>query len=571
MLRSVLFLVSFLFLTQVSAKAPFGLSVEEALSWKPESELAEPANVSRVKLAERFTHRASQLDPTRNPDVKVLIAPDGMDNFGNYIAEQEQFNLYNFTHWAQIDVLNWFAGTADQNINIPARPWVEAAHKNGVKVIGSVYLAVAQWGGSADTAQAFLVRDGEGRFPMAHKLVEIAEHYGFDGWLINQETDLSAVKDDDNALVKGVKDYNRAAFLGKEMLAFMTYLNHLAPEGMEIHWYDAQLTDGTVRWQNQLNDSNAPFLGHKYAPVSDAIFINYWWNESMVKASSAYANGLRRSQYDVYTGVDLWPQRNAQRAFSENRWLDDIFSDEQSQGLTSIALFANNFNFNFAGDDKQAAFSTFNSDPLDYQRFYETETRFFSGDNLNILDTSATGWKGLSHYIPARSVLSKMPFETHFNTGHGFRKMHKGQVVSEQPWHDMSQQDLLPSWQFAVFGVADVQVMFDFNSAYSGGNSLIVSGSTQKEAVTIPLYKTQLSFDKATLSVAMKGRAEGALALTFTDGSVSRFDLNADTTSWQEHRFNVTPVQGAKLERISLELEPEQQTLNLNIGRLSLE
>src|SRR5690606_25087433 len=138
----------------------------------------------------------------------------------------------------------------------PARPWVETAHKNGVKVIGSVFLGVAQWGGSADTAEALLEQDAQGRFVVADRLIEIASFYGFDGWLINQETDLTAVKDNNNQLLKGQKNQARGEALAARMLAFVQYLTAKAPQGMEIHWYDAMVASGEVRWQNQLNDKN---------------------------------------------------------------------------------------------------------------------------------------------------------------------------------------------------------------------------------------------------------------------------------------------------------------------------
>lgn len=58
-----------------------------------------------------------------------------MNNFVGYLNEQPQFNLYNFTHWQYIDVLTWFASP----VGILCRPWVEAAHRNGVKIIGTVF------------------------------------------------------------------------------------------------------------------------------------------------------------------------------------------------------------------------------------------------------------------------------------------------------------------------------------------------------------------------------------------------------------------------------------------------
>ena len=108
-------------------------------------------------------------------------------------------------------------------------------------------MGIAQWGGSPDTVEKLLEQDGQGRFVQAHQLVAIAQYYGFDGWLVNQETDLTAVKDMQNQLVKGQKDAKRGAELAARMLAFMQYLTAIAPQGMEIHWYDSMIADGRVK------------------------------------------------------------------------------------------------------------------------------------------------------------------------------------------------------------------------------------------------------------------------------------------------------------------------------------
>lgn len=551
------------------SKPPFGLTVSQALAWSSTSEFADANNVSQVPLAPRFKAIQTQLNSSLNPDVQVLIAPDGMNNFANYLVEQEQFNLYNFTHWAQIDVLNWFAGTADLTVNIPARPWVESAHRNGVKVIGSIYLAVAQWGGSADTAEAFLVRDEQGRFLMAHQLIEMATYYGFDGWLMNQETDLSAVKDASNQLVKGVKDYNRAAFLGREMLAFMTYLTSIAPDDMEIHWYDAQLVDGTVVWQNELNERNAPFFGTGLEPASDAIFINYWWDKAMVEQSQHNAKKMGRNPYAVYTGVDLWPARSAQKAFVKTQWLDDIFSDPQQQGLTSIALFGNNVNYNFSGHQDTPAYSQFQQSPSDYQSFYDTETRLFSGDNLNIADVQQAKWQGLSRYIPARSVLSQLPFRTSFNTGHGLSKVNKGNKVSASPWHDMSQQDILPSWQFAIFGSKQIEVRYDFETVFDGGSSLYIGGDASQQTV-IPMYKTKFNIANEQLAIVTKGQGNIGVELSFYDGSSALFPL-ASKAQWHTTTIDLQAFASKTMTRISFVIDESQSRVSLNIGNITIE
>ena len=241
------------------SRAPFLLTLDELRGWSPDGPLADARNVSRVVLAERFADPQSQLNGDLPADARVLIAPDGIDGLGNYLDEQERFNLYTFTHWSSVDVLNWFGGTAELTVSIPSRPWVEAAHRNGVKVLGTVFFAPEAWGGGEEAAIGFLRRDGAGGFPSALRLIEIAEYYGFDGWLVNQETDLSGAGE-------------RA---GDEFLDFMAFIVAQRPEGMEIHWYDSMLPGGRVDWQNELNGNNARFLQDGNRKTADAMFVNY--------------------------------------------------------------------------------------------------------------------------------------------------------------------------------------------------------------------------------------------------------------------------------------------------------
>ena len=65
-------------------QGPFALTLEQALNWTARSEFSSTQNISTEPLARRH---AAQLDSSRaNLDtrVKVLYAPDGMNNFANY-------------------------------------------------------------------------------------------------------------------------------------------------------------------------------------------------------------------------------------------------------------------------------------------------------------------------------------------------------------------------------------------------------------------------------------------------------------------------------------------------------
>ncbi|KHT61098.1 glycoside hydrolase [Alteromonas macleodii] len=549
---------------------PFALTLEQLEQWSSQSKWVDSRNVATIPLARRDT--ATLFGNDGNPVIqdraaKVLYAPDGMNNFGNYLARQPKFNLYNFTHWSDIDILNWFAGTAKHTVQIPAKPWVDAAHKNGVKVIGSVFLGVAQWGGSADTVEQLLIQDAEGRFLLADKLIHIAQFYGFDGWLINQETDLTSVKDKNNNLVEGEKNAARGQKLATKMLAFVQYLTANAPSGMEIHWYDSMVASGEVKWQNELNEVNSRYLSDKNLRSSDAIFLNYWWNKSMVDKSVNHAKKIGRSAYDIYTGADMWPQRNAQTAFVVTDWYNWLFSDGRAK--TSIAIFAPNFNYNFGGDDKSEAFSLFQKDSTDYARYYATEQRIFVGDDLNLAFLDKQGWPGIASRLSASTPHLSLPFTTSFNTGHGLHLFDNGHKTAT-PWSDMAAQTALPTWQFAIFGASSnsqFHVSYHFDDAFQGGSSLKIKGEDSR--VRVPLFATRFAITKdSELQVTTKNSLSG-MAIYLIDANKKRWTFSLSSSKdWQSSTFPLSALAGEQVLELGLITEKGDVAVDGLLGKL---
>ncbi|GGW84794.1 endo-beta-N-acetylglucosaminidase [Alteromonas halophila] len=560
-MRVVFILMLFSYAVQAAVtpdKPPFALTIEQARDWQPDSALASEQNRSAEPLAARRFAPVPDTNARKMTPARVLFAPDGMNNFANYLEPQSAFNLYNFTQWSQIDVLNWFAGTADLNIQIPARPWVDIAHKNGVKVIGSVFLGIAKWGGSADTAEKLLEQDAEGNFIIADQLIAIARYYGFDGWLINQETDLTAVKDSNNELIEGAQDAERGRQLAAKMKAFVRYLTHHAPAGMEIHWYDAMVESGEVRWQNMLNDTNAMFLKED-GRVSDAMFINYWWDREMVLASRDKAVALGRSPYDVFMGADLWPHRNAQRAFSETSWLTAL--EQHEQPVTSLALFAPNFNYNFSGNAHTAAMGNFISNPDNVNAFYAAQHRLFSGDNKNLATRDTEGFVGVGAIYPAKSAI-RLPLKTSFNTGHGKAWFEAGSKVDGE-WTDMGRQDALPTWQFAIQGQHQLDVRFDFTKAFNGGSSLLVSGDAEQARIPLFALSGQLQPD-ANVTITYQSSAPVTVYLARDDGTEQQIVLPV-SEAWSQYSAPVMLKPGQTFTHAGLQASDVSE-LSLRLG-----
>ncbi|GAM20286.1 hypothetical protein SAMD00019534_034610 [Acytostelium subglobosum LB1] len=254
------------------------------------------------------------------------------DMMGGYLDhEVDSFNLtsmsstnnhYLFQHWQLIDIFIYFT---HQCITIPPVSWIECAHKNGVKVMGTV---ITEWEqGIKDACR--LVRgpyfdpdnsDGDDRDHsiFIRKLVDIAKHYRFDGWFINIESPLPSSE-------YGVR---YQLFLGE-----LTRMMHEEIPGSLMIWYDSVTTEGALKWQNELNVHNKAFFDQ-----CDGIFLNYKWDESMIKQSAILAGS---TSHQIYVGTDVW----GRGTFGGGHFNSHIGVEKAIENGMSAALFAPGWTF----------------------------------------------------------------------------------------------------------------------------------------------------------------------------------------------------------------------------------
>lgn len=464
--------------SQIINTAPYILTVDELKQWTTTGPTASTVLIATVNLAPRFTNTATQFNPALTNDMQIAYLPDGMNNFGNYFGEQSQFNLYNFTHWAYLDKLVWFGGTASQTIQLPSSPWTNAAHKNGVKVFGNVFFAPTAFGGATATLTNFLEQDIDGHFVVIPRMIAMMQYYNFDGWFINQETATNAT----------------TAVLMHDFVRDLTEQTEAL--GKEVMWYDAMRLNGAVGWQNRLNAVNSPFVqddqnldGSFETRVSSSIFINFFWSSNAFPtASRTRANLIGRSQFDVFTGADIWPGRNQGNFETNGNAFMTNLHENATTPFTSLGLFAPNCVYN------NSTFSNFNNDPTDYASFYNAENHLFSGDDNNPALVDATGFKGICNWIPEASVVTTLPFSADFCTGHGTKRFNLGTLESSQSWHDMNKQSILPTWQWAFSENIGLTANWDFDDAFSNGNSIKIAGSLPtSQPIDLMLYKTKLT------------------------------------------------------------------------------
>jgi endo-beta-N-acetylglucosaminidase D len=569
-----LLLTAFQSFGQIINSAPYILTVDEAKQWTQTGSTASTDLIATIPLAPRFTDASTQFNPALTHQMKIAYLPDGMNNFGNYFGEQSQFNLYNFTHWPYIDKLVWFGGTASQTLQLPSSPWVNAAHRNGVKVFGNVFFAPTAFGGSTTTLTNFLEQDGSGNFIILPKMIDMMQYYGFDGWFINEETATNAT----TALL--MRDFVKALTAAAEAV------------GKEVMWYDAMRLTGAVGWQNRLNANNSPLVQDDAdgdsangfeSRVSSSIFINFFWSGATLPATSrARAATIGRSEFDVFTGADIWPGRN-QGDFetSGNIFMSNLHQTDGTTPVTSLGLFAPNCVYN------NSTYTNFNNDPNDYATFYNAENHLFSGDDNNPATVDASSFKGLCNWIPESTVIGSDQFSTNFSTGHGTKKFSLGNQISANSWHDMNQQNILPTWQWAFSENNLLSARWDFDDAFAGGNSIKISGSLPaNHPVDLMLYQTKLNpfgggnfnfyvFYKSLVANDPKMK----LLVVFKDELNQKYEFSISSNNivnngwvWGEN-FLPFEFNGREIAKIGLRFESTEaiSDYTINIGALSVQ
>ncbi|MBN3524389.1 endo-beta-N-acetylglucosaminidase [Paenibacillus apiarius] len=456
---------------------------QDLKQWQPGTNKDDAFNKSSIPLADRF--KGKPVNDTASPDRSVThLASMQAHTIGFPSQGSDDFHAYAFGYWQYIDQYVAWGGSAKQGIIVaPSADVIDAAHKNGVPVLGTIFFPPNAYGGDIEWLRE-VVQEENGRFPIADKLIQAAEYYGFDGWFINQETHDGTVED------------------AAQVQKFMKYFQEHKPADMKLLWYDSMVKDGNVSWQDALNEKNESFLQHGSQRVSDNMFVNFnWFKKGTVASSIEKAKQLGRQPQDLLFGID-----EQARGFSPN-W-NKLF--EQSNEA-SVGLYRQDW-------------TTFHNSE-DTEDFYNKESMYWIGLNGTPERPVKDGayWKGVSNYIVEKSVVNDMPFATHFNTGHGKQFAVLGDLVSNKTWNNLSLQDIMPTWRWITQSDGDpLKASFDFDRAYYGGSSLKLEGHlSPQNSTTAKLYAADLTVSEPTVVSATyfsnASHFDVKLGLTFKD------------------------------------------------------
>ncbi|KAA0705574.1 Cytosolic endo-beta-N-acetylglucosaminidase [Triplophysa tibetana] len=381
-------------------------SLEELLLWKRNE--ASPFNVATVPLASRYP-------PLAKSPKKTLVSHDMMGGYleDRFIQGAEVEMPYAFYHWKYIDIFNYFT---HQMVTIPPAVWTNAAHKHGVLSIGTF---ITEWKDGEKICEEFLANE-EAYRRAADKLVQISHCYGFDGWLINIENVLSEI---------AVK--NTGPFL-----RYLTDQMHERVPSSVVIWYDSVLKNGSLSWQNELNDKNRQFFD-----ACDGIFTNYNWTEQSLEWMKSYPGAQGRLP-DIYVGIDVFARGKVVGGkFDTINALEMI----RNHGF-STAIFAPGWVY----------------ECHEKADFRQNQDKF---------------WGLLSDHLYIHRHSSSLPFISSLCQGFGKSLYWKGQLENEKSWFNLNAQEIQPLYLSESIGEKGwVKTHGCSNDAWIGGSSLIVRG-----------------------------------------------------------------------------------------------
>lgn len=511
--------------TGLNQPAQHGYTANDILEWQPETDKYAEMLRSRVPLQERNqAFAATQANPDLNPETQMLnLAGDYGNAFMDSTSYTNKFGQYTFPYWQYVDYYSYWHGTASADVPTslynPSLPWYErwfefgalnipnpaytnAAHKNGVKSLAVIFFSDNDRG--PQTYTQMLVKDKEGNFPVAEKLVEMANYYGYDGYFFNQEE-------------------ARAGVAVKDIPVYKEFLKALRESGLYVQWYDSvDNNTGKTKYENEFTAVNSPFLKDtKYGDLANSIFLNYLWNKQKMEKSKAHAESLGLDPLKtVFAGVEAGGDR-----FNKQR--NDLRNNLDSNGkpLNSIAMLGSDFTHHGLDEDLGGE-DTSRRNNSDYQWMsFIRDRAWWSGPNLDpsntgrnpnakLADVAVKGdnWDGVAAYIAERSVIQGSNFVSNFNMGRGLNYFVNGKVSNKEEWSNINIQDIPVTWQWWMETAGTpLQADFDFGSeynagerysyqkigAFNGGSSLVVNGNLDAENL-LHLYKTNLQVKKSS-------------------------------------------------------------------------
>lgn len=129
------------------------------------------------------------VNPKVNPEAKLMLCSLANSDHDHTSAQgTESFLSYAFNYWQYATSFVYWSGSEEGLVCCPTGEFTDAAHTNGVPVVATLGFPWGRGDGYVEQVRQFVQKAPDGSFPVADKLIEVMDYYGFDGYFFNQES-----------------------------------------------------------------------------------------------------------------------------------------------------------------------------------------------------------------------------------------------------------------------------------------------------------------------------------------------------------------------------------------------
>ena len=517
---------------------PYGscFHIDELKNWSPDNDPDARYNRGAIALRDRWM--GPNVNPLASRDAKVM--PLAMANARASEAPSQGGDgdfVYAFNNFQYVDIYNFWGGSSGEGpIAIPSPEVIDSAHRNGVPATGTIFIP---WGDGAygnQFVREMVEKDAEGHYIAADKLIEIAQYYGFDGYIFNAESGTG---------VAGFKD-------------FLAYLQKNKPDNFTITWYNGSGSVGTGSINSWMQDG-------------DTRITDEWWldmsGSGYMKSSIEAAQQTGVNPWNIHSTWEYWPMKSNAKGgrYQARLGADGILTCSLGILAPTTSLTTSKSSDEFINEQDQFLWVSPDCDP---SSTYRPEYEFC----------------GFSHLVADRTPVIGTDFVTTFTTGNGYKFYEDGKVVGkdEKGWFNRSLTDVLPTWRWIIDTEGKkINAKIDFDDAWYAGTSMKLYGDMDaNKANHVKLYSCQLDLTAASkFSITYKTATPGvdlSMGLCFGDTyDDANFKFYPVTTTangeWTTATVDLSADAGKRAIAISLKLNAPEGVNGyaLNVGRMA--
>ena len=524
------------------------------------------SHVRRREILDRADRLRPQTYEKRNLflNLPMDVGSGGAAGYPNDKFAADVFSMWQYT--------NLFGSWNHGFFQAPGA-WVDAAHRNGTKIMSGIAF-FESWTGDGDAGySAMITQKVNGEYKYVKPVINCLMYFGADGINYNWE--------DDSYSNSNIVAFHKALYKYAKECGYDDYDSSIYTAQQGITTSNTSLTNALLG--NAEGQTHALMLNYNGGDFTTALKM-----QQSVQAAEAAVG----STEDLYTGVWIAGMDRNWKALDQTDYNHRI----------GICLW---------GEHGQSRFMSYNvgdgafDTQGNYQRLLE---RAMSGGYRNPLNRPAvTGtnsgqinWEataalpyplmnfaGIAEWIPERSTIQgNFHFLTHFTLGNGDRYFYKGKKSYAGSWYNMSSQDLVPTYRWLRLKSnttdqvsMDIEVNYTHLDAYTGGSCIELTGAATSTGTDIVLYKTSLkagngAYAKLAVKTLKNVKATNLYLILKKKNSNTWLEYpygDVAGNTWEEKEFDLTGVSnGDVIERVGLRVKGNNNDYQLYVGKLEL-